>query len=116
MEKISLWLPVAVWAGCIFYLSSVPHLRFMENDLWDFVVRKIGHMGVFGILARLMARALSGSSYWSWKKIFSVSLTMTFLYACTDEFHQSFTPGRHASMKDVTIDSVGAWIALGIRP
>jgi VanZ family protein len=115
-EKLNLWLPVLIWAAFIFYLSSVPHLRFMENDQLDFVVRKIGHMGVFGILARLLARALTGSTYWSWKKIFFTSLVVTCLYAITDEYHQAFVPGRHASAKDVTIDTVGAWVALGLKP
>ena len=88
----------------------------MENNLWDFIVRKIGHMGVFGILAPLVARALTGSTFWSWKKIFAAALLLTFLYACTDEYHQSFTPGRVASFHDVAIDTVGAWLALGLKP
>ena len=114
---LSLWLPVILWAAFIFYLSSIPHLRFLDNNLWDFIVRKIGHMGVFGILARLVARALTRkSTFWSWKKIFAASLVATCLYACTDEYHQSFTPGRHASPVDVGIDTVGAWAALGFIP
>ena len=116
LEKVSLWLPVLVWAGFIFYLSCIPHLRFLKNDLLDFIVRKVGHLGVFGILARLLARALTGTTYWSWKKIFVTSLILTFLYACTDEYHQAFVPGRSASAKDVTIDTLGAWLALGLRP
>ena len=38
------------------------------------------------------------------------------LYACTDEFHQSFVPGRVAAVHDVLIDSAGAWLALGLSP
>lgn len=30
------------------------------------------------------------------------------LYALTDEFHQSFVLGRHASLVDVGVDAVGA--------
>jgi VanZ family protein len=43
---------------------------------------------------------------------------MAVLYAITDEFHQTFTPGRNASITDVGIDAVGAilgvlvWIAI----
>jgi len=114
-RPIALWLPVIIWAAFIFYLSSIPHLRFLPNH-WDFLVRKIGHLGVYGILARLLARALTGSTLWSWKKIFMWSLVLTMLYACTDEFHQSFVPGRSATVHDVLIDSAGAWLALGLRP
>lgn len=112
---LSLWLPVILWAAFIFYLSSIPHLRFLQSH-WDFLFRKIGHLGVYGILARLVARALSGSTLWSWKKIFAGSLVLTILYACTDEFHQSFVPGRSATVHDVVIDSVGGWLALGVVP
>ena len=35
------------------------------------------------------------------------------LYALTDEFHQSFVPGRHPSLFDALFfDAFGAWIAL----
>jgi VanZ family protein len=116
MKRLSsLWLPVLVWAGFIFFLSCIPHLRFVESR-WDLIIRKIGHMGVFGILARLLARALTGSTQWSWKKIFAWSLALTFLYACSDEFHQSFVPGRCPSIIDVTIDTLGAWAAMGLKP
>jgi VanZ family protein len=37
---------------------------------------------------------------------------LTALYASTDEFHQTFVPGRHGSAVDVAIDSTGALIAL----
>ena len=115
-ERFSLWVPVIVWAAFIFYLSSVPHLRFFENNLVDFVIRKIGHMGVFGILARLLARAFTGSTFWPWKKIFAISLTLAILYAATDEYHQSFVAGRHAAYSDVFIDGAGSWFALGVVP
>jgi len=113
---LSLWVPVFVWAGFIFYLSSIPHLRFLQNDVLDFVVRKIGHLGVFGILARLLARAFAESTFWSWKRIFVCSLVTAFLYACTDEYHQSYVADRHASPADVVIDTLGSWLALGIKP
>lgn len=113
---LSLWLPVLAWCGIIFFLSSIPHLRFVENNRWDFIIRKAGHMGIYGILARLLARALTGSTFWPWKKIFLWSLALAFLYACTDEYHQTFVAGRVGAVHDVVIDTFGAWLALGIRP
>ena len=62
----------------------------------DFVVRKAGHMFVFGVLAMLIWRALA----------------LTVGYAASVEFHQSFTAGRHASPVDVGINSVGALLFL----
>ena len=103
------WLPVLVWAGIIFALSATPNLRFAQAVDLDFVVRKAGHVAVFGVLAVLVWRALTPSvvrhaMVWSW--------VLTVAYAATDEFHQSFTSGRHPSPVDVGIDSVGALLFL----
>jgi VanZ family protein len=104
-----LWLPVLVWAGVIFAFSATPNLRVAQSDVVDFLVRKAGHMFVFGVLAVLLWRALASSAVrhamvWSW--------ALTVAYAATDEFHQAFTAGRHPSPVDVGIDSVGALLFL----
>ena len=112
---VSLWLPVLLWAAFIFHLSGIPYLRLTEA-WYDFILRKGAHLFVFGVLARLLARALTGSTLWSWKKIFAWSLILSALCACSDEYHQSFVAGRSASMIDVTIDTLGAWLALGLKP
>ena len=114
-RRAGLWLPVLLWAALIWRLSAVPHLRIVEA-WWDYPLRKAAHMTVFGILARFLARALTGDTYWPWKKIFYSSLAVTFLYACSDEWHQSFVAGRHGSPLDVLIDTAGAWCALGFVP
>ena len=104
-----LWLPVLVWAGIIFAFSATPNLRVAPAADVDFVVRKAGHMFVFGVLAVLIWRALAYSTVrramlWSW--------VLTAAYAATDEFHQSFTAGRHPALQDVGIDTVGALLFL----
>ena len=38
------------------------------------------------------------------------SFVLTFGYACTDEFHQLFVPGRAGRFTDVLIDSSGALV------
>ena len=103
------WVLVVVWAGLIFTLSATPNLRFVQADAIDFVVRKAGHAVAFGILAVLVWRAISYSRQ---RGALSLSLALTILYAASDEFHQSFTAGRHPSPVDVAIDSAGAAIAL----
>jgi VanZ family protein len=107
---VLMWLPVVVWAGVIFGLSATPNLRFVQSDTADFIVRKAGHMAVFGVLALLVWRAVSYSRQ---RGAVAISLVLTVAYAASDEFHQSFTAGRHPSIVDVGIDSVGALIALG---
>jgi VanZ family protein len=106
------WLPVLAWAGLIFAFSAQSDLRFLPDQRLDFVVRKIGHMGVFGILALLLWRALASTTSlrrpWAW------SVVLAGLYAATDELHQGFVTGRYPSPVDVAIDAVGALIAVAI--
>jgi VanZ family protein len=106
------WVPVIAWAALIFVFSAQPDLRFLPDEGMDFVVRKIGHMGVFGILALLLWRAIAGT--WSWPRPLVWALALTALYATTDELHQAGVVGRHASVVDVGIDVAGALIAVAV--
>lgn len=42
------------------------------------------------------------------KYALAMSIFLSFLYACTDELHQIFVPGRSAQFRDVLIDTLGA--------
>lgn len=44
------------------------------------------------------------------RKRLLLSIFLAFLYACTDETHQLFVPGRSGEFKDVCIDTCGAFI------
>jgi VanZ family protein len=99
---VSRWLPVLVWAGVIFALSSIPSLN-SGLGTWDYVLRKGAHMTEYAILAVLVVRA-SGSFAWA--------LALAVAYAGTDELHQTFVRGRHGSPVDVAIDGVGALIGM----
>jgi VanZ family protein len=111
---VSLWLPVVAWAGVIFYFSSIPDLRITQ-EWYDLLLRKGAHLFMFGGLALLLSRALAGSTPLSRTRLLVFSWTLTFLYACSDELHQSFVAGRMGSLLDVGIDSAGAWLALRAR-
>ena len=47
-RRVVAWLPVIAWAGLIFAFSAQPNLRFVPDQNLDFLVRKAGHMAVFG--------------------------------------------------------------------
>lgn len=105
---LTIWLPVGLWMGLIFYLSAQPDLPHPESGWADLLVSSAGHMFVFGVLAVLWARALDGR-----RRALVLAFTFTLIYALLDEFHQSFVPGRHADPLDLVCDGAGAALALG---
>ena len=106
------WAPVIAWAALIFVFSAQPNLRFLPDEGIDFVVRKAGHMGVFGILALLAWRALRTTTHLRLPWV--LALVLTLLYAISDEIHQGGVAGRNMSGVDVGIDMTGALIAVVI--
>jgi VanZ family protein len=99
---LSVWLPVIVWAAVIFTLSSIPSLS-TGLGAWDTLLRKGAHVTEYAILGALLLRALGREA---------PALAAGVAYAVTDELHQHFVRGRHASPFDVLIDAVG--VTLGI--
>jgi VanZ family protein len=98
----TVWLPVFVWAAVIFTFSSIPSLS-SGLGAWDTVLRKGAHVTEYAILGALLYRALGREA---------LALAVGIAYAGTDELHQHFVRGRHASPVDVAIDAVG--LSLGM--
>ncbi|MBA3735880.1 MAG: VanZ family protein [Actinobacteria bacterium] len=94
---LTVWLPVFVWAAVIFTFSSIPSLS-SGLGAWDTVLRKGAHVTEYAILGALLYRALGREP---------LALAAGIAYAATDELHQHFVRGRHASPVDVAIDGVG---------
>jgi VanZ family protein len=101
-SRLSAWAPVAAWAAVIFALSAVPHLG-TSLGTWDTILRKAAHVSEYAILGLLLVRAVRRHS-----TAFLIGVT----YAITDELHQHFVSGRHASPVDVAIDSTGVLIGI----
>jgi VanZ family protein len=99
---LTLWLPVLAWAAVIFAFSSIPSLS-SGLGAWDTVLRKGAHITEYAVLGALLYRALEREA---------PALAAGIAYAATDELHQHFVRGRHASPVDVAIDAVG--VALGM--
>lgn len=76
----------------------------------DFTVRKCGHLIEYLILYFLLYNCLNYNL--TKKTNLKLSLFILFLYACSDEFHQLFVPGRSGQFKDVLIDTLGGFIGL----
>lgn len=111
--------------GTIFYFSSIPDLHFIDSSvlpLWlksligkysitignqgffsyvlslhpDFIIHKLGHIGLYGLLGVCLFWATKGSFRWS--------VMITAIFAVTDELHQGYVPGRSSRFGDILLD------------
>jgi len=101
-RRFALWAPVVIWAGVIFALSAVPSLS-TGLGVWDTILRKGAHLTEYAVLGALLLRAIG-------REVPAFLLGVA--YAVTDEVHQHFVRGRHASLFDVALDAAG--VALGL--
>lgn len=98
----------------IFVFSSIPSSELPNFDAIDYIVKKGGHAFGYGLLGLSYLRGLKGESEDVAKRWYFLAWTMTVLFSTTDEFHQSFVPGRHPAATDILIDAFGAALALFI--
>ncbi|HEY6418416.1 MAG TPA: VanZ family protein [Candidatus Binataceae bacterium] len=121
-QRVALWdwLPVILWGAVIFTFSTsafsanntariidpalhwlVPSLSASAISVAHMLIRKLAHFTEYGILFLLLVRGpMQGRPY--------TALMLCVAYALLDEGHQSFVPGRTASLYDVALDSTGA--------
>ncbi|MEA1975746.1 MAG: VanZ family protein [Bacillota bacterium] len=122
------WIMVMLWMALIFNLSAqvreesnqlstgitVIIEKIIEKvNLFDIkfdiktinhIVRKNAHFFIYLILGILVMNAIRKSKY--------LALSICIFYAMSDELHQAFVPGRGPGIKDVLIDSAGAYIGV----
>src|SRR6202035_5141994 len=130
---VKYWMPAIAWMALIFIGSTdmlsaehtsrflVPILRWLDPQIsWatlnaiQTIIRKLGHVTEYAILAVLMWRAQRGGTVWKLKTsiLFAIVWIACAVFAASDEFHQSFVPSRTASFHDVMIDVCGAVVGL----
>jgi len=104
------WGPALIWMGVTFYIS---HQSVVSIPMGapDYVAHGVSYAG----LGVMLMWGLAGGrlSAMSWRLVLFATL-LAGLYGVSDEFHQSFIPGRHPSLSDIVADTIGALIgALG---
>ena len=126
-KKLIKWLVLLLWMLVIFLFSSQPHSgeatkSIIENiipniktnsllDMINFIVRKSAHVTEYFILALLTISLLKEYTKKE-RTILLSSIIFCFIYAMTDEYHQSFVPGRSSLFRDVLIDTSGGILAI----
>lgn len=81
-------------------------LNSMLGDLATFIVRKTAHFTEYLVLFLLAYNTFK--NYLNKRSAIIYSILLTFGYACTDEIHQLFVPGRTGKFRDVLIDTSGS--------
>jgi VanZ family protein len=108
MSNFKRWIPALIVMVVIFLFSNTPGQKLPDYGLLDKLVKKGGHMTGYALLALSYWYALGFDP----RKI-GVAWLLAIGYALTDEFHQSFVPGRTPSYVDVFVfDGIGAALAL----
>lgn len=114
------WIPVIVWGATIFTLSTsaftaantartidpllrwlLPGITAASIDVAHMLIRKTAHFTEYGVLFWLLVRGPMADRPYT-------ALMLCVAYALLDEGHQTFVPGRTASLYDVALDSTGA--------
>jgi VanZ family protein len=125
-----------LWMAVIFAFSNQAnsgHITEAYLHSANVPIRKLGHISEFAILALLYFQTISAfragkeepqsqpqSQSQSQLHLRPVrtalqALLLAFAWACLDELHQAFVPGRSAAFRDVLIDTSGMVLALGAR-
>lgn len=107
--------PAFVYAGLIFFLSSLS--RFPEEVPAFFGFDKIAHFVEYFIFGWLLYRWFSSPDrVWGRRGVLLMTLLVGIGYAVGDEWHQSFVPGRDASVFDALFDAAGIAVAAATYP
>jgi VanZ family protein len=123
-------LPLLVWMGLIFFLSSdrgsTQHTRPLVRSILrrvapalaarltpeqvgrvDYNLRKTGHVLEYLLLGLLAYRAARNNNPQFRSRHVLVPLVLGIGYAASDEWHQSFVPSRTGVSADLVFDSFG---------
>jgi VanZ family protein len=110
-QRVLVWLPPIAWAGFIFFVSAQPKETFEKLGLSGLLLSIAGHLVVYFVLMSLLVLAFRFGSNAPQKWAYALSFLLLALYGLSDEYHQSFVPGRTATIVDWIVDLIGAGMA-----
>ena len=99
--------------GLLFTLSSIPGTSGSDGywlaDILEPNFQNALHVPLYATLQILWLRTLAKP-----ERSMLMTITMALIFTCSygiiDEFHQSFVPGRYASVLDVLLNLLGAFL------
>ena len=76
----------------------------------QFIVRKLAHFSIYGLLGFCTSLAFGKRKFFS--RMTLEALLVGFVYAVSDEIHQSQVPGRSCELRDIMIDTSGTFMGI----
>jgi len=103
-KRLRSWAPALAWVAITFVVSHQP-VVVIPFGAPDYLAHAIN----YGVLGVLLVWALAGGQ---WPAVtgplLASAVVLAVVLGIADEFHQSFIPGREATVRDVIADAVGA--------
>jgi VanZ family protein len=110
-----LWLLPITWAGIIFIISAQPKEALERLGLSGLFVSVAGHLTTYFILMTLLVLAFRFANGVPFRRACLISFVIVAVYGLSDEYHQSFVPGRTPTVVDWIVDLIGAaaaWLVM----
>jgi VanZ family protein len=107
IQVVLQWLAVLLWMGAIFAISATPSIATPFEPTYDFTLKKLAHVTIYGILTVLLFNALRFHIRHKGHALL-IAAVVAILYAFSDEWYQTFVPGHEGTLRDVAINAVGA--------
>jgi len=127
-----IWVVTLAWVGTISFFSTASygssvtgwllaqllsslhiHLSHQTFAIVHFLIRKLAHCTEYAMLSLFLYFSLNPRHPECWHARSALaSVVIAGLFSLTDEYHQSFVPGRTASLKDCGLDTLGALLGM----
>lgn len=102
------------------FINRFPYTRDLsietKEKLIDYgepIVRKLAHLSIYTVVGMCIMTFMCTFPLKLRTKL-GTSFMVGLIYAITDEWHQSFVPGRGPSIRDVCIDTTGVFLGIMI--
>ena len=110
MRILKYWAPPLLYMVLIFVISSMEQPPLPMPEFEWLTIDKLYHFIEYAILGGLLTRAFVGAkpSIVPSRLVWYIAALLSILYGASDEWHQTFVPGRFATIADWVADVLGS--------
>ena len=114
MKNLKYWIPPLLYMVLIFAISSLEQPPLPMPEFEWLTIDKLYHFIEYAILGALVAQALvkAKPAIVPARLVWHVAAVFSILYGASDEWHQTFVPGRFATVADWVADVLGAIVGV----